>query len=90
MLLIQGYHLDGDNCYLYTSSYSLVADSGIQVITPILGVDPTAFCTVETYFVLYNSDCSTPYVDRHASIVLREASDFYRSGKLEIDTATPV
>lgn len=90
VLLVSGYHNDGDNCYEYTSSYSLIADSGIQVITPILGKDPNAFCTVNTYFTLYNSDCSTPYYDTHPSIVLEEASDFFRSGKIEINTATPV
>ena len=87
---ILAYHRDGDNCYYYTSQYSLIADTGVNVMTPILGKVPSAFCTQNTYFNLYNIDCSTPYVNTHPSIVLNKASDFLRSGKLEIDTAAPV
>ena len=83
-------HNDGNGCYNYNTSFSLVGGTGVQTIAPIDPISDSALCTLRTNFTMYMPDCSTPFTNTHPSVVINEAPTFYGFGDFTVDTTSPV
>ena len=67
---VLAYHTQGNNCYNYNTSFSLVGGTGVNTRAPIDPKDDTDLCTLRTNFTMYMPDCTTPFTNTHSSVVI--------------------